>query len=143
MRSLKGSSALIGSGSFAPAKDPLCLIPAGIHVAGSNPWFCMKKMTRFGPPAVLGSAPAEAARAIPGNIDVPTVAPKPDASICKDFLRLIIIKENGVKHSTRLIMKKLQQKQYYYNYLCVISSLGILSFEITFLLRSWLRSHIK
>ena len=47
-RSLNGSRGLIGSGSFTPASEPLEVIPAGTQVLGSNPWFCMKKTTRFG-----------------------------------------------------------------------------------------------
>ena len=73
-RSLKGSSASMGSGSLALASEPLLFIPAGMQVAGSNPWFCMKKITRFGPPDR-----ADAARAISGNIDDPKAAPRPVA----------------------------------------------------------------
>jgi hypothetical protein len=51
----------------------------------------MKKITRFGPPEPIVRLLVEAARAIPGNTEVPTAAPKPDASICNDFLRLIMI----------------------------------------------------
>ena len=70
-RSLYGSSASIGSGNFTLASEPLALMPAGIAVAGSNPWFCMKKITRLGEPcfaarATLGSiGPATAAAAKP------------------------------------------------------------------------------
>ena len=69
---------------------PLFLMPVGIHVAGSKPWFCRKKITRFGPPELPGE-PMEAARAMLGNMDEPKVAPKPEASICRDLLRFIIV----------------------------------------------------
>ena len=82
---LKWLQALIGTGRVALASEPLLVIPAGMQVAGSNPWFCRKKITLFGPPEALG-----AARPISGNIDAPNAALKPDASVCKDFLRLIM-----------------------------------------------------
>ena len=49
-----------------------------------------KKITRLGPPASGEILLLLTARAIPGSSDVPRVAPTPDASICNDFLRLII-----------------------------------------------------
>ena len=62
-RSLKGSSAWIGSGSLALASEPLRVMPAGMQVFGSKPWFCRKKITRFGPPLEA----LELAWLIPGN----------------------------------------------------------------------------
>ena len=53
-----------------------------------------RERTRFGAPAMVGVSPEPAARAIPGNMDAPSVAPNPDASICKDFLRLIMVRVN-------------------------------------------------
>ncbi len=66
----------MGSGSLTFANDPLLVIPIGMQVDGSNPWFCMKKITRFGPPDTV-----EAARPIPGNIEDPTTAPIPAAMV--------------------------------------------------------------
>lgn len=77
----------MGSGNFTPARDPLFFIDAGMHVFGLNPWFWRKKMTRLGPPARLYFGSANAALAIPGN----KAELKPDASNCKDFLRLIMM----------------------------------------------------
>ncbi|GAB5402761.1 MAG: hypothetical protein Aurels2KO_09920 [Aureliella sp.] len=45
---MKGSSALIGSGKVEFASEPLLATPLGMQVLGSKPWFCMKKMIRFG-----------------------------------------------------------------------------------------------
>ena len=45
---LEWPKASMGSGNFALAKDPLFFMPAGMAVAGSKPWFCMKKITRLG-----------------------------------------------------------------------------------------------
>ena len=53
---LVGSSALMGSGSLAFASEPLLLIPSGMQVAGSKPWFCIKKTIRFGTPVFVGDA---------------------------------------------------------------------------------------
>jgi hypothetical protein len=55
-RSFKGSSGAMGSGSLTLASEPLFFMPAGIQVLGSKPWFCRKKITRFGPPAFLLAA---------------------------------------------------------------------------------------
>jgi hypothetical protein len=37
----------MGSGSLALANEPLFSIALGMQVAGSKPWFCKKKITRF------------------------------------------------------------------------------------------------
>lgn len=58
-------------------------------VLGSVPWFWRKKMTRFGAPAILYLGSENAAREIPGK----SADPKPDASICRDFLRFIMMVE--------------------------------------------------
>ena len=46
----------MGSGSVAPASEPLLFIPLGIQVCGSKPWFCMKKMIRLPVVARVGAA---------------------------------------------------------------------------------------
>ncbi len=46
---MNGSNALIGSGRVAFTSDPSLPTPlVGTHVLGSKPWFCIKKMMRFG-----------------------------------------------------------------------------------------------
>lgn len=80
--SLKGSSGLIGSGSFMPASDPLRFIPSGIQVAGSKPWFCRKKMMRLGDdePVLDDEAPGIGdANICLGNRVSPNAAPAPVA----------------------------------------------------------------
>ena len=89
-RSLNGSNAAMGSGSFALANEPLYIMPDGMQVAGSNPWFCRKKMMRFGPPDSLEAA-KPAARLIPGNIVAPNATPNPAARVWSDSRRVIMV----------------------------------------------------
>ena len=85
-RSLKGSSARMGSGRRTFANEPLWLMPSGMQVLGSNPWFCMKKITRFGVVLLAGDAATR-----PGTSEEPNAAPAPAAIPCSIFLRLIMI----------------------------------------------------
>src|SRR6056297_2796168 len=87
----------MGCGSLAFAREPLLVMPVGMQVFGSKPWFCMKKMTRLGVVVVLGeidsadtSSPVEAHRCA-GSNEPPTAAPTPAAIPCSMFLRLSII----------------------------------------------------
>ena len=86
IRSLNGSKASMGSGNFALAKDPLFFMPAGMAVAGSKPWFCMKKITRLGLVFERGAAWAKS-----GTNPPPRAAPKPAAIPCIIFLRSMYI----------------------------------------------------
>ena len=47
-RSLYGSNGWIGSGNVWPASEQFPETPVGIQVFGSKPWFCKKKIIRFG-----------------------------------------------------------------------------------------------
>jgi hypothetical protein len=85
-----------------PPRGQLSVRPFGIHVKGSKPWFWRKKMTRFGPPAVL-IAGASAARARSGNKSVPSSAPTPAATPWSISLRLIIY--SGLLLETRVTGK--------------------------------------
>ena len=64
----------MGSGSLAFASEPLLVIPVGMQVAGSKPWFCMKKTIRFGLPLC-----DDAADAWRGRSEAPNAAPTPAA----------------------------------------------------------------
>jgi hypothetical protein len=59
----------------------------------------MKKITRFGAEAETPVA----ARPISGNIEVPNAALNPDAMVCKDLLRLIIMAERIPVYDSRAI----------------------------------------
>ena len=87
IRSLNGSSASIGSGSLALASEPLAFIPPGMQVAGSKPWFCKKKITRF-----IGEAVEPIPKVWFGRKPPPTAAPKPAAKLCNMLLRFIFLR---------------------------------------------------
>ena len=71
----------IGSGSFGFRQRGWCCgIPSGIQVFGSKPWFCMKKMTRFGFVLLVGDAMRRS-----GKSEAPNAAPAPVATPCSMF----------------------------------------------------------
>ncbi|GAA4463324.1 hypothetical protein GCM10023156_48370 [Novipirellula rosea] len=73
----------MGSGSLAFASEPLCFIPAGIQVFGSNPWFCIKKTMRFGVVVVVDDAKRRS-----GVSETPNAAPVLAANPWSIFRRL-------------------------------------------------------
>jgi hypothetical protein len=68
------------------ANEPLFTIPAGMHVAGSKPWFCKKKITRFG-----ADFAALAPKETRGRKAEPMATPAPAAIPLIMLLRLVIM----------------------------------------------------